>query len=104
MPHLIVDGWSLQVIAFELAELYSARLQGRALRLDEPVPYRRYAEHAPLRADAPGLAASWLAAYAAPPAPLDLPAARPRPTLRSAERRVGTARCSTCSSRWSPYH
>src|SRR3546814_16932360 len=70
-------------IAFELAKLYSARRQGRALRLDEPVPYRRYAEHAHLRADAPGLAEYWLAAYAAPPAPLDLPADRPRPALQS---------------------
>src|SRR5690606_40514539 len=28
MPHLIVDGWSLQLIALELAELYSARVEG----------------------------------------------------------------------------
>ncbi|MGB6105870.1 MAG: amino acid adenylation domain-containing protein, partial [Pusillimonas sp.] len=83
MPHLIVDGWSLQVMALELAELYSARTQGRAARLDEPVPYRRYAEHARLQAGASGLAEYWREVYATQPAPLDLPADRPRPALQS---------------------
>src|SRR3546814_15073756 len=31
-------------------------------------------------------------------------AIEPAPTVRSEERRVGTACVSTCSSRWMPYH
>lgn len=83
MPHLIVDGWSLQVIALELAELYSARKEDRPAHLDEAVPYRRYAEHARLQADATGLAEYWRTLYATAPAQLDLPADRARPALQS---------------------
>ena len=34
--HLVHDGWSFAVVADELAELYSARAEGRPPRLPEP--------------------------------------------------------------------
>src|SRR5690606_12619067 len=83
MPHLIVDGWSLQLIALELAELYSARMESRPVSLDEVVPYRRYAEHARIQDLAPEAAAYWRSLYSTQPPPLNLPADRPRPALQS---------------------
>ncbi|MEB2398035.1 MAG: amino acid adenylation domain-containing protein [Alcaligenaceae bacterium] len=83
MPHLVVDGWSMQVIALELAELYNAALRGRAPELAEAVPYRRYADHARRRAEDAGAADYWNSVYRTIPPPLDLPADRPRPALQS---------------------
>ncbi|NYT82354.1 amino acid adenylation domain-containing protein [Alcaligenaceae bacterium] len=83
MPHLIVDGWSMQVIALELAELYNAALRGRAPDLAEAVPYRRYAAHARRRAEDAEPAGYWHELYRTVPPPLDLPADRPRPALQS---------------------
>lgn len=40
MHHIVSDGWSLNVITRDLAELYNARLRGRAARLPElPIDY-----------------------------------------------------------------
>nr|WP_255676094.1 non-ribosomal peptide synthetase/type I polyketide synthase [Pusillimonas sp. MFBS29] len=83
MPHLIVDGWSLQLIALELAELYSARVENRQASLDEAVPYRRYAEYAHMQAQEPEAAAYWRSLYATQPPPLELPADRLRPAMQS---------------------
>ncbi|HEX2519417.1 MAG TPA: condensation domain-containing protein, partial [Castellaniella sp.] len=83
MPHLVTDGWSMQLMALELAQLYNAGL-GRTLSdLPPPVPYRSYVEHTCARADAPELAAYWRSVYATVPAPLNLPVDRPRPALQS---------------------
>lgn len=82
MPHLVTDGWSMQAMALELAELYSAAREGRAADLPEPVPYRRYAEHTRARAELPETAAYWRGVYATVPQALDLPADRPRPALQ----------------------
>ena len=82
MPHLITDGWSMQVIALELAELYSARREQRAPALPEPVPYRRYADHNNARAGLPEAAAYWKSVYTTVPGPLELPGDRPRPPLQ----------------------
>ena len=83
MPHLVTDGWSMQVIAGELAELYNARREGRSADLPAPVPYRLYAAHARSRADAPEDAAYWRSLYATVPEALDLPADRPRPPVQT---------------------
>lgn len=82
MPHLITDGWSMQVIALELAELYSARREQRTSALPEPVPYRRYADHNNARAGLPDAAAYWKSVYATVPGPLELPGDRSRPPLQ----------------------
>ncbi|MGB3288155.1 MAG: amino acid adenylation domain-containing protein, partial [Burkholderiaceae bacterium] len=83
MPHLITDGWSMQLMALELAELYSARVENRPPALDAPVPYRRYIEHCRKHAMLPELAAYWRDLYATVPAPLCLPTDRPRPSLQT---------------------
>ncbi len=83
MPHLITDGWSMQLMALELAELYSARVEKRPAVLDAPVPYRRYIDHCRSHAMLPELAAYWQDLYATVPAPLQLPTDRPRPALQT---------------------
>ncbi|HWK72026.1 MAG TPA: aminotransferase class III-fold pyridoxal phosphate-dependent enzyme [Burkholderiaceae bacterium] len=83
MPHLITDGWSMQLMALELAELYSARVEKRPAALDIPVPYRRYIDHCRKHAMLPELAAYWQDMYATVPAPLQLPTDRPRPALQT---------------------
>lgn len=83
MPHLVTDGWSMQLMALELAQLYNAGLSRTLSDLPPPVPYRSYVEHTRARADAPELAAYWRSVYATVPAPLNLPVDRPRPALQS---------------------
>jgi len=83
MPHLVTDGWSMLVMAQELAELYSARRDGRIAELAAPVPYRRYGAHVAARADLPEVGAYWRSVYATVPAPLALPTDRPRPPLQT---------------------
>jgi len=82
MPHLVTDGWSMQLMALELAELYNARLGGRPFHLPPPVPYSAYVEHTRARADSPEAAAYWRSLYATVPEPLALPADRSRPALQ----------------------
>ncbi|MBF6618108.1 MAG: aminotransferase class III-fold pyridoxal phosphate-dependent enzyme [Candidimonas sp.] len=83
MPHVVTDGWSMQVMALEMAEMYSARIEQRPAVLEPPVPYRRYIDHCRQRASLPELAAYWQDLYANVPAPLALPLDRPRPALQT---------------------
>ncbi|MEO6985473.1 MAG: amino acid adenylation domain-containing protein [Paralcaligenes sp.] len=82
MPHLVTDGWSMQLMALELAQIYNCGLSGRSFDLQPPVPYRSYLEHTRARAESPELAAYWRSVYTTVPAPLNLPVDRPRPTLQ----------------------
>jgi amino acid adenylation domain-containing protein/non-ribosomal peptide synthase protein (TIGR01720 family) len=82
MPHLVTDGWSMQLLAMELASFYNARRAGREAGLGEAVPYRRYVEHTRARADLPETGAYWKDLYRTVPAPLQLPADRARPPLQ----------------------
>src|SRR3546814_8923531 len=96
MPHLVTDGWSMQLMACELAELYSARRTGRPADLPLAVPYRQYVAHTRARAELPELSAYWLSVYRTVPAPLDLPTDTVRPALqryagRRASRRLPLA-------------
>jgi amino acid adenylation domain-containing protein/non-ribosomal peptide synthase protein (TIGR01720 family) len=111
LPHIATDGWSMQVIAVELGEIYSARQSGTAPDLPAPVPYRGYVEHTRGRAERPGAKAYWIDQYQTVPPPLDLPADRPRPRLQTyggacvrrrvpaalRDRLVARARASGCS-------
>ncbi|TAM76423.1 MAG: amino acid adenylation domain-containing protein [Candidimonas sp.] len=83
MPHLVTDGWSMQLMALELAQLYNAGLGGRPSGLQPPFPYRSYVEHTRARADSPELAAYWRSVYSTVPKPLNLPVDRPRPALQT---------------------
>ncbi|MEM8852716.1 MAG: aminotransferase class III-fold pyridoxal phosphate-dependent enzyme [Pseudomonadota bacterium] len=83
LPHVITDGWSLQLLAAELAEIYNAHRLGRVAELAPAVPFRRYVAHNTAGASLPALRDHWLSLFEQPPAPLDLPADRPRPALQS---------------------
>jgi len=83
--HIVCDGWSMGVIVSELAELYSARIEGRREVLGEPQELTEYAqlqkeylasdEH---KSDE----AYWTARFKGDVPALDLPLDRPRPPSR----------------------
>ncbi|WP_432105422.1 amino acid adenylation domain-containing protein [Streptomyces sp. bgisy091] len=52
LHHMIADGWSLNLLREELAARYEAHLEGRAVVLDELLPYTEYARRE--RESAPG--------------------------------------------------
>src|SRR3546814_11201523 len=86
----------MQLMAGELAELYSARRAGRRADLPLAVPYRQYVAHTRARAELPELSAYWLSVYRTVPTPLNLPTDRARPALqgyagRRASRRLPPA-------------
>ncbi|MFG1391587.1 type I polyketide synthase [Xanthobacter agilis] len=82
-PHIVTDGWSMQVLAHDLARLYSARRAGFAADLPATVPYARFAAFARAAAADPAAAAHWRQVFDPPPPALDLPADRPRPPLQT---------------------
>jgi amino acid adenylation domain-containing protein len=90
--HIICDGWSINVIVNELAEIYAALCRGEAPDLQAPLPFSRYAlaQKKQDAAEAAKTEAFWLAQYADPVTPLDLPTDRPRAAYRSYN---GASRC-----------
>ncbi|GAA4338249.1 hypothetical protein GCM10023165_16800 [Variovorax defluvii] len=85
--HAVCDGWSWGVIVSELGQLYARE---RGLGQPRPLaPAPRYADYAQWEAEemaGPGMQAHadyWLARFASPAPPLELPLDRPRPPLRS---------------------
>ncbi len=82
--HIICDGWSINVILTELAELYETFCRGAGAELKPAMAFSRYAMS--LAGDASGHAraeAFWLKQFEQPPAPLELPTDRPRPAMKS---------------------
>ncbi len=82
---MIWDGWSFDVFIREFAELYSARVEGRAPKLsDLPITYRDFAvwQREWMHSPAAASQAEWWRNQLrdAPPA-LDLPSDRPRPAV-----------------------
>ncbi|WP_067171725.1 condensation domain-containing protein [Microtetraspora niveoalba] len=78
LHHIVVDGWSLDVLMRELAECYAARREGREPELEElPTQYPRHAARERAR-DHTAHLAYWTERLAGAPA-LGLPADRPRP-------------------------
>ncbi|TCK23540.1 non-ribosomal peptide synthase protein (TIGR01720 family)/amino acid adenylation domain-containing protein [Ancylobacter aquaticus] len=82
-PHIVTDGWSMQVLANELGRLYSAHLVGTEALLPAPSAYEGFASFARAAADDSDAAAHWQAVFASPPPALALPADRPRPPLQT---------------------
>lgn len=76
--HVAVDGWSLDVLIRDLAQLYAAEVTGGEQVLSEPASYRAHAEREQSRVAQHGAAAEayWLQRFADVPPPLDLPARR----------------------------
>ncbi|MDE2411098.1 MAG: amino acid adenylation domain-containing protein, partial [Sphingomonadales bacterium] len=82
--HMVFDGWTANVFAREVAELYRARTSGTQPALD---PVLSYADYAASRADTGALsdddAAYWQAMFAEAVEPLALPSDRPRPQAKT---------------------
>ncbi|HSK78164.1 MAG TPA: amino acid adenylation domain-containing protein, partial [Thermoanaerobaculia bacterium] len=87
MHHVISDGWSLRVLARELAALYEAGLERRPSPLPElAIQYGDYAvwQRGWLRGEVlEAELAHWRARLAGAPPVLDLPLDRPRPAVMS---------------------
>ncbi|MER5733148.1 amino acid adenylation domain-containing protein, partial [Streptomyces sp. NPDC002138] len=87
MHHIVTDGWSMGVVARELGELYTARVQGRPAALaDVPVQYPDFAVWQRGRLEDGGLLerqTDWWREQLKGIAPLELPTDRPRPAVRS---------------------
>ncbi|MFG1677080.1 amino acid adenylation domain-containing protein [Micromonospora sp. NPDC049282] len=93
MHHAVSDGWSLGVVAREVATLYAAAREGRADPLPElAVQYGDYARWQRGRLaerDSPDLA-YWRAQLAGVPAALEVPTDRPRPPVQTFDGAVRT--------------
>ena len=83
--HIICDGWSINVIVNEFAEIYAALCRGEQAELHAALPFSEYARMQAHR-DAGELAkteAFWLNEFAVRPATLELPTDRARPSVKS---------------------
>ncbi len=87
MHHIVTDGWSMGVVTRELGELCAARTEGREPDLPEvAVQYPDFAAWQRGRLEDGGLLdrqLDWWRERLEGVAPLELPADRPRPSLRS---------------------
>jgi amino acid adenylation domain-containing protein len=94
--HIICDGWSINIIITELAEIYASLREHRQSDLGPALPFSKYARTRAARAagEQAANASYWAAQFAHPPRPIDLPTDRPRPAMKSysgrtAGRRIG---------------
>lgn len=76
--HIVLDGWSVNTLLAEAAELYAAAVQGRTAQLPEVLPYSEFA----MQPKDSTSEAYWLQTYRDVPAPLELPVDRPRPAVK----------------------
>ena len=83
--HIVCDGWSMNVILEEVAASYRAAVTGTSAALLEPVSFRAYARAERERnpAERAAVESFWIAQFAEPATPLELPADRPRAALKS---------------------
>ncbi len=83
--HIIADGWSINVIVNELAEIYGALDRGATPQLPAALPFSRYALSKAER-DPTDLAKHeqfWLKQFEQRPPTLELPTDRPRPAQKT---------------------
>src|ERR1700686_1569975 len=84
--HIVCDGWSGGLIVSELAKIYSALKQGAAPVLEAPESFRQYAiTNQGDSEEAREASAYWSRQFAEIPPPLELPADRLRPAVRTAQ-------------------
>jgi amino acid adenylation domain-containing protein len=90
--HIIVDGWSINVVVSELAEIYPVLCQGGTPQLAPALRFSTYARDQARRdpEEAAKTESFWLGQYREPVKTLDLPTDRPRPALKSYS---GSSRC-----------
>ena len=94
--HIICDGWSVNVIVTELAEIYASLREQRPPDVGSVLPFSEYARTKSAAAgdNEADVATYWAAQFATPARPIDLPIDRPRPAMKSyagatASHRVG---------------
>ncbi|MAL24277.1 MAG: non-ribosomal peptide synthetase [Croceicoccus sp.] len=80
--HMIFDGWTANLFASEVAEIYRALAGGQQVALPAAASFADYAEASPRGLSSEALA-YWQETYAKLPPPLELPSDRPRPLTRS---------------------
>ncbi len=90
--HIICDGWSVNVIISELAEIYPLLCRGEQPQLAPALPFSSYARSQSQRdpEQARKTETFWLEQFREPVKPLDLPTDRPRAALKSY---AGSSRC-----------
>jgi amino acid adenylation domain-containing protein len=96
--HIICDGWSINVIVSELAELYTGLCRNVAAALPPAMAFSDYARAQAARS-AEQLAQTesyWLQEFREPPAPLALPTDRPRPEIKTF---AGASHCRRIDAR-----
>ncbi len=84
--HIICDGWSCDIIATDLAELYSAAVEQRAPSLEAPADYAAFArQDVAMRSSSENTEAEsyWLEQYETIPILPELPTDRPRGPSRT---------------------
>lgn len=94
--HIICDGWSVNVIVTELAEIYASLRERRQPDLASALPFSKYAraKSAAATDNTGDVATYWATQFGTPARPIDLPTDRPRPAMKSyagatASHRVG---------------
>ncbi|QEP43630.1 amino acid adenylation domain-containing protein [Ectothiorhodospiraceae bacterium BW-2] len=80
--HIIVDGLSMNLIVQELAQFYSAHLTAETVTLPQPLPFSAYLQWQQQQSFSVAQA-YWLQQIDPAMTPLELPADRPEPTLKS---------------------
>ncbi len=84
--HIVLDGWSINVLFEELGALYSSARNGTTAKLlpaHSLLTQARGEHDARSTADGAAVAEFWQSQYTTLPEPLQLPTDRPRPALRS---------------------
>jgi amino acid adenylation domain-containing protein len=81
--HLVCDGWSVNVILDEIAQVYDSIVSGTASRLSAPASFSGYALEMASSSVDKEVEGYWVGEFQEPVAPLELPVDRPRPALRS---------------------
>jgi acyl transferase domain-containing protein/SAM-dependent methyltransferase len=84
--HIIIDGWSIDVIFKELGTIYSAECQSVPYELEEPMQFREYINWQEQQSQGEkmlGDEAYWLAQFADAIPVLELPTDYPRPPVQT---------------------
>ncbi len=82
--HIVCDGWSGGLLISELARIYTASIQGVSPDLETPESFREYALESQVPGSVNDSIAYWRQKFLTLPSPLDLPADRVRPPVRTA--------------------
>lgn len=84
--HIVIDGWSIDVILKELGTIYSAQCQPRPSQLDAPMQFREYINWQEQQSQGKKMVGDesyWLAQFADSIPVLELPTDSPRPPVQT---------------------